>query len=46
MEVALCYIIPIFRNLLLRKLMMQKLEYIHSNAVAAGFLSFAEDYKY
>ena len=25
---------------------MQKLEYIHNNAVAAGLVNFAEEYKY
>jgi hypothetical protein len=33
-------------ELFTEKVFMQKLEYIHNNAVAAGLVSYAEEYKY
>jgi len=37
---------PLSIELFTEKAFMQKLEYIHNNAVAAGLVNFAEEYKY
>ena len=37
---------PLSIELFTEKTFLQKLEYIHENAVAAGLGKFAEDYKY
>jgi hypothetical protein len=37
---------PLSIELFTEKAFMQKLEYIHNNAVAAGLVSYEEEYKY
>ena len=37
---------PLCVELFTEKVFMQKLQYIHDNAIAAGLVSFAEEYKY
>ena len=37
---------PLSIELFTEKAFMQKLEYIHNNAVVAGLVSYAEEYKY